>query len=47
MTMDDLTVKFNSLSNSLLTPERQTEIKDAIFACENMNIRDLMQKLVV
>ena len=47
MTMDDLTAKFNSLSNSLLTPERQTEIKDAIFACEDMNVRDLMQKLVV
>jgi 2-methylcitrate dehydratase len=47
MTMDDLSAKFNSLSNSLLTPERQTEIKDAIFACETMKVRDLMQKLVV
>ena len=47
MTMDDLTAKFNALSNSLLTPERQAEVKDTIFACDDMNVRDLMQKLVV
>lgn len=47
MTMDDLTVKFNSLSDELLTPERQTEIKDHIFACESMSCKDFMAKLVV
>ncbi|MDH3890694.1 MAG: MmgE/PrpD family protein [candidate division Zixibacteria bacterium] len=47
MTMDDLTAKFNALSDSLLSADRQREIKDTIFACENMNVRDLMQKFVV
>jgi 2-methylcitrate dehydratase len=47
MTMDDLENKFNSLSCDLLDPNRQKEIKDMIFSCENMNIRDFMAKLVV
>ncbi len=47
MTMDDLTAKFNALSDGLLSSERQTEVKDVIFACEEMNVRDLMAKLVV
>ena len=47
MTMDDLIAKFNALSNGLLSPERQTEVRDMIFACEDMNVRDLMVKLVV
>ncbi len=47
MTMDDLTAKFNSLSDALLSADRQTEIREMIFACESMQIRDLMQKLVV
>ena len=47
MTMDDLTAKFNALSDGLLTPERQTEVRDMIFACEDMNVRDLMGRLVV
>jgi len=47
MTMDDLEAKFNALSDGLLKPERQTEIKDMIFACEKLSVRDLMAKLVV
>ncbi len=47
MTMDDLTSKFNALSAELLSPQRQTEIQGAIFSCENMSARDLMEKLVV
>ncbi len=47
MTMDDLTAKFNALSDGLLSSERQTEVKDVIFACEDMNVRNLMAKLVV
>ncbi len=47
MTMDDLEAKFNALSDGLLTPKRQTEIKEMIFACETMSVRDLMAKLVV
>ncbi|MCK4372750.1 MAG: MmgE/PrpD family protein, partial [candidate division Zixibacteria bacterium] len=47
MTMDDLTAKFNALSDGLLSPERQAEVKEMIFACEEMNVRNLMAKLVV
>jgi len=47
MTMDDLTSKFDALSTELLSPQRQTEIRDTIFSCENMSARDLMGKLVV
>jgi len=47
MTMDDLEAKFNALSAALLKPDRQKKIQDMIFACEKMNVRDLMQGLVV
>ena len=47
MTMDDLTAKFTALSDGLLSPERQAEVKEMIFACEEMNVRNLMAKLVV
>jgi 2-methylcitrate dehydratase len=47
MTTEDLTVKFNSLSDELLSPERQAEIKDHIFTCETMSSKDFMAKLVV
>ncbi len=47
MTMEDLTAKFNALSSSLLTSERQAEIKEMIFNCENMSARDFMSALVV
>ncbi|KAA3595765.1 MAG: MmgE/PrpD family protein [Calditrichaeota bacterium] len=47
MTMDDLVAKFNALSSELLTAERQAEIKEMIFNCENMTARDFMSALVV
>ena len=47
MTMDDLEAKFNALSDALLSPQRQAEIKEIIFACESMQVRDLMAKLVI
>jgi len=47
MTMTDLENKFNSLSSDIISFDRQKEIKDMIFSCENMNIKDFMAKLVV
>ena len=47
MTMEDLETKFNSLSDKLLNADRQKELKDVIFACENMTCKDFMGKLVV
>ena len=47
MTMHDLEVKFKGNSAALLAPERQTAVRDAIFACEKLSCRDLMAKLVV
>lgn len=47
MTEADLTSKFNALSDKLLSPERQQEVKDTCFSCENMSTRDFMGKLVV
>ncbi len=47
MTMEDLKAKFNALSDGLLSPARQTELRDTIFACESMSARDFMRKMVV
>jgi len=47
MTMEDLTAKFNGLAADFLNEQRQTEIKETIFACEKMSCKDLMEKLVV
>ncbi|GBD86588.1 2-methylcitrate dehydratase [bacterium BMS3Abin03] len=47
MTMEDLEIKFNSLSDELLNEQRQNEIKEMIFNCEEMNIKDFMDKLIV
>jgi len=47
MTMDDLEAKFNGLSASLLSSDKQKEIKDKIFACENMTAGDFMKMLIV
>ncbi len=47
MTMEDLTVKFNSLSSALLSEARQKEIREAIFSCEKLSARELMEKFVV
>jgi len=47
MTMEDLENKFNGLSAVLLTSERQEEIKNLIFNCENSSTREFMEKLIV
>ena len=47
MTMEDLTNKFDSLTQGLITPKRKRQIKDTIFSCENMSAQDFMESLVV
>ncbi len=47
MTMDDLNAKFNALSSELLSTERQNDIREMIFSCENMDIKSFMDKLTV
>ena len=47
MTQHDLEVKFNGNSASLLDDKRQAAIRDAIFSCEKMSCRELMDKLTV
>jgi 2-methylcitrate dehydratase len=46
MSMEDLEAKFNALADGLLTPERQKEVKDLIFACDKKNAREFMAELV-
>ncbi|MCH8068099.1 MAG: MmgE/PrpD family protein [Candidatus Marinimicrobia bacterium] len=46
MTMEDLEAKFNALSEGLITPDRQLEIRDMIFSCESMeSVREFMEQL--
>ena len=47
MTMDDLENKFNSLSAELLDADRQKEIRDIIFDCENYSASEFMENLIV
>ncbi len=39
--------KFSGLADSILSQERQTEIKEMIFNCEGMTINEFMNKLVI
>jgi len=43
MTMDDLTAKFNGLSASLLSTNRQKKIKEIIFDCEKLSAPEFMK----
>lgn len=48
MTMKDLEAKFNALSEELITPDRQLEIRDMIFSCESIeSVREFMEQLTV
>lgn len=47
MTMEDLEIKFNSLSDKLLSKVRQSEIINMIFNCEEMKAEEFMGKLTV
>jgi 2-methylcitrate dehydratase len=47
MTEEDLDNKFSGLSQELLSGERQKEVKDTIFNCEELNCAEFMSKLAV
>jgi len=47
MTAEDLENKFNSLAESVLSPERLQEVNELIFNCETVSAREFMSKLVV
>ncbi|MEG8947069.1 MmgE/PrpD family protein [Rosettibacter firmus] len=47
MTISELELKFNSLTDGLLNSERQNEIKEMILNCDNMLVKDFMNKLVL
>jgi 2-methylcitrate dehydratase len=47
MTEDDLDNKFQGLSGELLSSDRQKEIKDTIFSCEELSCSEFMDKLIV
>ncbi|MEA3286075.1 MAG: MmgE/PrpD family protein [Candidatus Marinimicrobia bacterium] len=47
MTIEDLTNKFNSLANGVLSEARLVEIKGLIFDCEKVSAREFMSALVV
>lgn len=47
MTIEDSEAKFNALSSERLPPNHQRKIKDMIFTCEKMKVRDFMAGLVV
>jgi 2-methylcitrate dehydratase len=47
MTMDDLEAKFNGLSATLLTADRQANIRDMIFDCEKLKVEEFMAGLTV
>ncbi len=42
--MDDLEPRFNRLSAGMLDERFQKEVKEAIFSCERMSGRELMEK---
>jgi len=47
MSEADLDIKFNSLSEKILTRKRQKEIKKMIFNCEKKSAGDFMERLIV
>lgn len=47
MTIEDLDNKFDALSSKLLTPERMTEVKDAVFQADAYSARDFMKLLII
>ncbi len=47
MTDDDLTVKFNSLAEGLLSETEMENVKKVIFSCEKMSAEKFMSELVV
>ncbi|MEZ5359365.1 MAG: MmgE/PrpD family protein [Candidatus Zixiibacteriota bacterium] len=47
MTMDDLEAKFNSLSAGLISADRQKQLKELIFNCEKLSVREFMANFAV
>lgn len=47
MTIEDLDNKFDALSSKLLTPERMTEVKEAVFQADAYSARDFMKLLII
>lgn len=46
MTIEDLEIKFNALSDEILNSRRQKEIKELVFRSEQLTARELMSKLI-
>ncbi|MCA9783981.1 MAG: MmgE/PrpD family protein [Calditrichaeota bacterium] len=46
MTQADLDAKFGGLAAGRLSPQKQQQVKQDIFACETLSCRELMQRLV-
>ncbi|MFC1561923.1 MmgE/PrpD family protein [candidate division KSB1 bacterium] len=48
MSNDDLEIKFNSLSDGLLTNDRQEAVRDMVYSCETLgSVRIFMNSLVI
>ncbi|MFQ6610855.1 MAG: MmgE/PrpD family protein [Fidelibacterota bacterium] len=47
MTIEDIENKFNALSDPLLDSQKQKDIKDLIFDCEDISLEEFMKNLVV
>ncbi|MGE5681064.1 MAG: MmgE/PrpD family protein [Bacillota bacterium] len=47
MTMEDLENKFNALSSNLLSEDKQKAIKEMIFNCEDLSVKEFMAFLAV
>lgn len=47
MTMEDLENKFNALSASLLSTDKQKAVKDVIFNCDDLSANEFMNHLIV
>jgi 2-methylcitrate dehydratase len=47
MTMEDLQNKFSALSSELISKDRQDELENMIFECEEMSAKEFMRELVV
>ena len=47
MSDEELALKFNGLTASLLSPERQAELRETIFSCETRSAREFMTALEI
>jgi 2-methylcitrate dehydratase len=47
MTMEDLQNKFNALSTELISKDRQDELENIIFECEEYSAKEFMKEMVV